>query len=104
MDSIIDWMDSLVEKFWDKILDFLPGDPFTEYIYQLKYGTISQYLGYINYFFPVKFLLGLFFLVWLFIIQLLLSCVGLKQLIDFVQVAHSEAQQQQQFFVILYKE
>ena len=56
MDSIIDWMDSLVEKFWDKILDFLPGDPFTEYIYQLKYGTISQYLGYINYFFPVKFL------------------------------------------------
>ena len=57
MDSIIDWMDSLVEKFWDKILDFLPGDPFTEYIYQLKYGTISQYLGYINYFFPVKFLL-----------------------------------------------
>ena len=56
MDSIIDWMDSLVEKFWDKILNFLPGDPFTEYIYQLKYGTISQYLGYINYFFPVKFL------------------------------------------------
>ena len=42
MDSIIDWMDSLVEKFWDKILNFLPGDPFTEYIYHLKYGTISQ--------------------------------------------------------------
>lgn len=57
MSNILDWMDQLVEKFWDKICDFMPGDPFTEYIYQLKYGSIAEYLGYINYFFPVKFLL-----------------------------------------------
>ena len=76
MDSIIDWMDSLVEKFWDQILNFLPGDPFTEYIYQLKYGTISQYLGYINYFFPVKFLLYSF--------GAFLSCLALYYTISVV--------------------
>ena len=54
---MLDWMDQLVEKFWDKILEFLPGDPFQDIISSLKYGEISQYFGYINYFFPVKFLL-----------------------------------------------
>lgn len=25
MSGILDWMDDLVEKFWDKICDFMPG-------------------------------------------------------------------------------
>ena len=57
MSGILDWMDELVSKFWDKILDFLPRDPFQDIIASLKYGEISKYFGYINYFFPVKFLL-----------------------------------------------
>ena len=57
MDSILDWMDSLVDKFWNKILDFMPGDPFENFIDQLKYGSISDYIGYVNYFFPVGFLI-----------------------------------------------
>lgn len=47
MDSIFDWMDSLVDKFWNKILDFMPGDPFENFIDQLKYGAISDYIGYV---------------------------------------------------------
>lgn len=50
MTSILDWMDELVSKFWDKILDFLPGDPFQDIIASLKYGEISKYFGYINFF------------------------------------------------------
>lgn len=57
MDSVLDWMDSLVDKFWNKILDFMPGDPFANFIDQLKYGAISDYIGYVNYFFPVGFLI-----------------------------------------------
>ncbi|WP_302193787.1 hypothetical protein [uncultured Ruminococcus sp.] len=57
MSGILDWMDELVEKFWDKICDFMPGDPFTDLILQLKHGSLSVYLGYINYFFPVGFLI-----------------------------------------------
>lgn len=45
MSGILDWMDELVEKFWDKICDFMPGDPFTDLILQLKHGSLSVYLG-----------------------------------------------------------
>lgn len=60
MTSILDWMNEVVDTFWDKISNILPGDPFTQYISQLKQGTISEYIGYINYFFPVGFFLKCF--------------------------------------------
>lgn len=45
MSGILDWMDELVEKFWDKICDFMPGDPFTDLILQLKHGSLSVYVS-----------------------------------------------------------
>lgn len=60
MSGILDWMDEVVSAFWDKISDLLPADPFTKYIHQLSTGAIAEYIGYINYFFPVGFFLKCF--------------------------------------------
>ena len=53
---MLDWMNELFDSFWAKICSYLPLDPFSDFIDQLQYGEISKYIGYINYFFPVKFL------------------------------------------------
>lgn len=60
MGSILDWMNELVDKLWDKISNALPVDPFSDLIDNLQFGEISKYIGYLNYFFPVGFFLKAF--------------------------------------------
>lgn len=60
MTSILDLLDELVEKFWDKISYIMPSDPLKPLINQLSVGSLSEYIGYINYFFPVGFFLKAF--------------------------------------------
>ena len=52
---MLDWFDSLLSKFGDFLKELLPLDPFSDFINDLSYGSFSEYVGYINYFFPVGF-------------------------------------------------
>lgn len=52
---MIDWLESLLDKFGDFLMDILPSDPFSPYIDSLSQSSFTEYVGYINYFFPVGF-------------------------------------------------
>lgn len=54
---MLDWLDSLLDKFSDFLRSVLPSDPFSSFISQLESSSLSEYMGYINYFFPVGFYL-----------------------------------------------
>lgn len=51
MQILIDWMYKLVRDFGHKILSLLPHSPFRSFIDNFQ---SPQYLGWLNWFFPVK--------------------------------------------------
>lgn len=54
---MLEWLDTLLDKFSDFLKQILPTDPFSNFISQLESSSLTEYMGYINYFFPVGFFL-----------------------------------------------
>lgn len=57
---MIDWLDDFIDKFAQKLMDVLPGDPFSKFFDSSSFDAIKKYLGYVAYFIPIKFLLSCF--------------------------------------------
>ena len=53
---ILDWMKELINRFASWLLSLLPHSPFTSIKSFLK--PIEPYLGYLNWFVPVDWILG----------------------------------------------
>ncbi|MEE1154384.1 MAG: hypothetical protein UH241_04430 [Acutalibacteraceae bacterium] len=58
--QIWEWLSNLLTDTLQWIIDLLPDSPFTA----IDFSAISPYLGYINYFIPIDFMLSTF-LLWL---------------------------------------
>lgn len=52
---MLDWFESLLDKFGDFLKNLLPTDPFADLLSDLETSSFAEYIGYINFFFPVGF-------------------------------------------------
>lgn len=50
---MLDWLEEIFSEFGDTLKDVLPTSPFQQFIDQMEYSKLAEYVGYINYFFPV---------------------------------------------------
>lgn len=53
---MLDWLQELFDAFASKIMEVLPLDPFQQFLSQVDYSKLNQYLGYVAYFIPIHFL------------------------------------------------
>lgn len=55
---MVDWIDGFFDKFAEKLMNVLPGDPFQSFFNSSNFSAMKKYLGYVAYFIPVRFLLS----------------------------------------------
>lgn len=60
MDTILDWLESIIDKFKTFLYQVFPTSPFKQYITVLDNKLSGKYIAWFNWFVPVQDCLNVF--------------------------------------------